>query len=54
VHFPSKANRHFLKLVIMSKRDAPVVAKSVLRPTQSQNDFEKYLDLVVGARRLAP
>jgi hypothetical protein len=52
VHFPSKANRHFLKLVIMSKRDAPVVAKSIFSKTKSQSDFETYLDFFVGAQCL--
>lgn len=39
-------NLSLLKLVVMPKRKAAVVAKSILSQTQSQKDFEKYLDLV--------
>ena len=39
-------NLSLLKLVIMPKREAAVVAKSILSQTQRQRDFEKYLDLV--------
>jgi predicted transposase YdaD len=39
-------NLSLLKLVVMPKRKAAVVAKSILSRTQSQRNFEKYLDLV--------
>lgn len=39
-------NFSLLKLVVMPKREAPMVAKSILNRAQSQSDFEKYLDLV--------
>ncbi len=39
-------NLSLLKLVIMPKREAAVVAKSILSKTRRQRDFEKYLDLV--------
>jgi predicted transposase YdaD len=45
-------NLSLLKLVVMPKRKAAAIAKSILSQTQSQKDFEKYLDLVVGAIRL--
>jgi len=38
----------------MPSDEAPVVAKSILSQTQSQSDFEKYLDLVVGANGHSP
>ena len=47
-------NLSLLKLVVMPKRKAAAIAKSILTRVQSQKDFEKYLDLVVGANGRSP